>query len=198
MLRLQDIMTSDVVTVSPDLSLRDAMDLLTSRHITGAPVVSAGEVVGVVSLTDLAEFVAGSPGSPVGHAEVPEWGELNDPFEFVEDDEPPAAYFLQLWEDAGADVAERIASPDSPEWSALVEHTVGEAMSYHVIAMPPDAAVEVAADVMRNAQIHRLLVMTDAELLGVVTTTDIARAVADRRLSTRVYVFGAAAGNRGA
>lgn len=197
MLRLQDIMTSDVVTVSPDLSLRDAMDLLTSRHITGAPVVSAGEVVGVVSLTDLAEFAAGSPGAPVEQAEVPDWGELHDPFEFA-DEEPPAAYFLQLWEDAGADVAERMASPNGPEWNTLQEHTVDEAMSHRVIAMPPDTAVETAAAVMRSAQIHRVLVMTDAELLGVVTTTDIARAVADRRLSTRVYVFGGAAANRGA
>jgi len=39
MLRLQDIMTRDVVTVSPELTLRDAMELLTSLHISGAPVV---------------------------------------------------------------------------------------------------------------------------------------------------------------
>ncbi|MGH7679433.1 MAG: CBS domain-containing protein, partial [Gemmatimonadaceae bacterium] len=32
-------MTQDVLTVSPDLSVREAMDLLTSRHISGAPVV---------------------------------------------------------------------------------------------------------------------------------------------------------------
>jgi CBS domain-containing protein len=58
MLRVRDIMTTDVVTLSPDLSLRDAMALLTRRHISGAPVVSAGRVVGVASLTDFADFAA--------------------------------------------------------------------------------------------------------------------------------------------
>ena len=196
MLRLQDIMTSDVVTMSPDLSLRDAMDLLTARHITGAPVVSRGKVIGVISLTDLAEFAAGTPGLPIGQPEVPEWGELIDPFEFI-DDEPPAAYFLQLWEDSGDDVADRIALPEGPEWSGLEEHTVGEAMNQRVVSLPPEASVEEAADVMRRAQIHRLLVMRDSQLLGVASTTDISRAVADHRLTNRVYVFGAPASRRG-
>lgn len=197
MLRLQDIMTADVVTVSPDLSLRDAIDLLTGRHITGAPVVAGGKVIGVISLTDLAELAAGTPGLPVRHAELPEWSELIDPFEYV-DDEPPAAYFLQLWEDSAADVSERIASPESPEWNALEERTVGEAMNHRVISLPPETPVEKAADVMRRAQIHRLLVMRDAQLLGVVSTTDISRAVADHRLTNRIYVFGTPAARRGA
>src|SRR5687767_504781 len=64
MLRLRDIMTREVVTVAPDLSVRDAMELLTSRHISGAPVLSNRKIVGVVSLTDLAELASGSPGVP--------------------------------------------------------------------------------------------------------------------------------------
>jgi CBS domain-containing membrane protein len=64
MLRIHDIMSTDVVTLSPEASLRDAMDVLTTHHITGAPVVTGRKVVGVVSLTDLAEFAASSPGVP--------------------------------------------------------------------------------------------------------------------------------------
>lgn len=196
MLRLQDIMTRDVVTVSSELSLRDAMDLLTTRHISGAPVVSAGKVVGVISLTDLAEFAAGRPDVPTEHPEVPEWGEINDPFEFV-DDEPPAAFFLQLWEDSAVDVVERMASTDGPEWNALEEHTVDEAMNHRVISLPQDTSVAEAAEVMQHAQIHRVLVMDGPELLGVVSTSDIASAVADDRLTKRIYVFGAPVARRG-
>ena len=51
MLALRDIMTADVVTVSPQTTLREAMELLAQRHLSGAPVVSGGELVGVVSAT---------------------------------------------------------------------------------------------------------------------------------------------------
>jgi CBS domain-containing protein len=55
--------------------------------------------------------------------------------------------------------------------------------------MPSDTPVEDAADFMRSATIHRVLVMADGKLEGIVSTSDIAAAVADNRLSHRVYVF---------
>lgn len=78
MLALNDIMTSDVVALSPDLSLRDAMDLLTARHISGAPVVSRNHVVGVVSLTDLAEFATQATKVPSLHPGDVEWNALEE------------------------------------------------------------------------------------------------------------------------
>ena len=51
--------------------------------------------------------------------------------------------------------------------------------------------VDAAAEFMRASSIHRVLVMQDRQLLGVVSTRDISDAVADRRLTTRTYVFGA-------
>ena len=190
MLRLEDIMTQDLVTVSPDLPLRSAMELLTSRHISGAPVVSRGKVIGVVSLTDLAEFAAATPGVPTSSPDAPEWGEIEGPLDWLEGDEPAALYFAEMWDDAGADVVERMANTASAEWNALEEHTVGEAMTRKVLALAPETAVEQAAEVMRRAGIHRVLVIGDGELRGVVTTKDIANAVADQRLTKRIYVFG--------
>src|SRR5688572_32494737 len=102
MLRLRDIMTSDVVSIGPELTLRDAMDLLTTRHISGAPVVARGKVVGVVSLTDLAESAAGMPGVPTQRPDVAEWGEFDNPGDWVEGDEPPSAFFAEMYDDAGA------------------------------------------------------------------------------------------------
>jgi len=43
---------------------------------------------------------------------------------------------------------------------------------------------------MRNANVHRLLVLEDDRLVGIVTTMDIANAAADNRLGVRSYVFG--------
>lgn len=193
MLRLSEIMTREVVTVPPELSVRDAMALFATRHITGAPVVSPqGKVVGVVSLTDLAEFAAGSPGAPTERADQVEWGEWDREDELPEGTEPPSAFFSDLWDDAGAEVSERMGGTEGPEWSALDEHTVSEVMSRRISALPPTTTVDRAADIMRSTGIHRVLVMDGAQLLGLVSTSDIAAAVADHKLARRVYVFGPA------
>jgi CBS domain-containing protein len=196
MLRLRDIMTRDVLTVGPELSLRDAMSLFVTRHISGAPVVSNGKVVGVVSLTDLAEFSAASPGVPTERPVQAEWGEWDIPADLPEGTEPPSAFFAEMWDDSGVEVGERITEANGPEWNVLEEHTVGEVMSRDVRALPADAAVEEAADFMRSAAIHRVLVMNDGLLEGIVSTFDIAAAVADHKITKRVYVFPPPAGRQ--
>jgi len=197
MLRIHEIMTRDVVALSADLSLRDAMDILTSRHITGAPVTRGGKVLGVISLTDLAEFAAQSPGVPTQRPPVDEPDDWENAGDAANLDEPPSAYFAELWDDVGADAASRMDQTETPEWNSLEAHTVAEAMNRRVSVLPPDAPVDHAAAVMRRAGIHRVLVMEGQELLGVVTTTDIANAVADHKFTPRVYVFGRAAEARG-
>jgi CBS domain-containing protein len=184
-------MTRDVVTLSPEHTLREAMSVLTSRHISGAPVVANHKVVGVVSLTDLAELASSAPGVPTERPELAEWGEWDEPLDLPEGEEPPSAYFQQLWDDSGAEVAERMAEPGGPEWDALQEHTVAEAMNRKVQSLPPGTTVEHAAQFMKNAAIHRVLVIENDELLGVVSTKDIADAVADHKLTAKTYVFGA-------
>jgi CBS domain-containing protein len=53
-MNVQDVMTSDVVTVRPDTSLKDVAAILTERRISGVPVVDeGGKVVGVVSEGDI-------------------------------------------------------------------------------------------------------------------------------------------------
>lgn len=191
MLRLRDIMTRDVVTMSPELGLRDAMTLLAGRHIGGAPVVANGRVIGIISATDLLDFAASLPGVPrarTDQVELDAWEELP---EWEEGADAPAAWFTEMWTDAGADVEERFAEPDGPEWNVLEEHTIAEAMSrVPLCALAPDVPVTAAADYMRRAGVHRILVMEGDRLLGIVSTMDVARAVADGRLTTRSYVFG--------
>ena len=190
MLTLGDIMTRELVTLSPEHSLRDAMALLTARHISGAPVVSNDKVLGVISLTDLAEFAASNPGVPTERPDLQEWGEVDDTEDTPEGEEPASVFFADLWDDAGAEVSARLEESGGPEWNMLNEHTVGEAMTRRVLSLAPGTPVEFAARYMRGARIHRILVMSNGRLLGIVTTTDISDAVADRRFVTRRYVFG--------
>lgn len=53
-MKASDIMTTQVVTVTPDTTVRGLAELLASRGISAAPVVDAkGELVGIVSEGDL-------------------------------------------------------------------------------------------------------------------------------------------------
>jgi CBS domain-containing protein len=49
----KDVMTTPVVTIAPDMPLRDTVALLLERRISGVPVVADGRVVGMVSEHDL-------------------------------------------------------------------------------------------------------------------------------------------------
>ena len=53
-MRAMDVMTTDVITVNPDMTVQDLAKLLAERGISGAPVVdAAGKLVGIVSEGDL-------------------------------------------------------------------------------------------------------------------------------------------------
>jgi CBS domain-containing protein len=193
MLPLREIMTADVVTVTPETTLREAMELLAQRHLSGAPVVSGGKLVGVVSATDLMAFVAALSGVPTERDTSDDWGEW--PEASIEQDveqgsESSSAFFSELWDDAGALVTERIANVAGPEWNMLEEHDVSEVMTRAPLStLGPDASADSAADLMRRNGIHRVLITHGDELLGVVSALDIVKAAADHRFTSRTYAF---------
>ncbi len=194
MLKLRNIMTTDVVSVTPLTTLRDAMELLARQHVSGAPVLAGDRVVGVVSAADLIGFAASDPGVPREREEAEDtewrdWSELPLPDRSDEENDPSAEFFTDLWEDAGADVSARMERADGPEWNTLEEHEVREVMTRRLWALRPDDTVEQAAELMHRAGIHRVLVVDDGTLVGIVTVSDIARAVAERKVSGRTYVF---------
>jgi len=52
----RDVMNAEVVTVRADMAVREAARILAEKEITGAPAVDdEGRLVGVVSVTDIAE-----------------------------------------------------------------------------------------------------------------------------------------------
>lgn len=52
-MRAMDVMTTAVVTVSPDSTVQDLAKLISERGISGVPVVENGRLVGIVSEGDL-------------------------------------------------------------------------------------------------------------------------------------------------
>jgi CBS domain-containing protein len=185
MLRIRDAMTREVLTVTPDTTLREAAELFVARHVSGAPVVDGRRVVGVVSATDVLEFVATHPPVPRMRADQRELGEWAERPGSEPADSAPSAYYAELWPDADAEATQRFEDTEGPEWDVFAEHTVEEVMTRALCALPSTSSVSEAAEEMKTAGVHRLLVIDDGELVGIITSTDVARAVAEHGLRER-------------
>lgn len=178
---VKDVMTPNTVLIAPETTLREAAEVLSAHHIGGAPVAAPGaRVEGVVSASDLLDFVATSPGVPTLRDDLSEWGEISGNGERRADADEPGSWFVEYWEDAGADLLARFGVVTGPEWNVLDEHTVSEVMSRRLVHIRPDAEVGDAARRMLQQGVHRLLVMEDDRLLGVVTARDLLDLIARR------------------
>ncbi|MBW2637935.1 MAG: CBS domain-containing protein [Deltaproteobacteria bacterium] len=51
--RVKEVMTPGVITVSPDTTMKEMMKILRVNRISGVPVVDGGDLVGIISLEDL-------------------------------------------------------------------------------------------------------------------------------------------------
>ena len=51
-----DVMTRDVVCIAPDVSVRDAMKIITARRVRHLPVADHGRIIGMVSIGDLVRW----------------------------------------------------------------------------------------------------------------------------------------------
>jgi len=57
-MRVKDVMTHLVVTFQPSDSVHEAARRLAQNHISGAPVVAKGKVVGIVTEYDIVRALA--------------------------------------------------------------------------------------------------------------------------------------------
>jgi CBS domain-containing protein len=56
--RVHDVMTGEVVTVSPGTRIREAMAIMTERRCRHLPVMNGDELAGLVSIGDLTRWVS--------------------------------------------------------------------------------------------------------------------------------------------
>ncbi|HYR06317.1 MAG TPA: CBS domain-containing protein [Longimicrobium sp.] len=178
-LATRDLMTpaDALATVAPEWTLREVAELLTARHVSGAPVLQGSTVAGVVSASDLLEFAA------TADHETPECADPGAGTWREEADEPAAGFFVSLGMDLGEALAAPFADASGPERNAFDEHTAEEVMSRRILSIPPGASVAEAARVMLGGGVHRLLVIEDERLVGLLSATDVLRAVAEGSLA---------------
>ena len=171
-MKVRDLMQRDVIVVSPETSLVDVHRLFVEEEINGAPVVdeNSGKVMGVISSLDVLRAVRDEYDhvASVGGAYFRDELPGSDP----------------TWNDAPADFAERMASL-----------TAGDAMVRERVWVSSDMSIGDAADLMRNQRIHRVLVIDDHELIGILTTYDLLQVLATPHPAPRHTGAGRAAGD---
>ncbi|HEY9761110.1 MAG TPA: CBS domain-containing protein [Trichocoleus sp.] len=145
-----DVMTPNPITVSPETSLKDAIQILADKRISGLPVLNVeGKLVGILSETDLMWQETG--------VESPPYIMLLDSVIYLKN---PTKYNQELHKALG--------------------QTVGEVMtSEKIVTVAPDQSIHEAAQLMHDRQVRRLPVLAaDGALVGVLTRGDIVREMA--------------------
>ncbi len=170
MLKLKDLMNSDVVSVSPDLTLRELLEVFTELEVSGAPVVTGGQVVGVISMTDVFDLQEENGGLALRSGV----------------DEPDAPGRKRSGSQDSWDPSEEemgwARAARSQDLDLLDQYTVADVMTREVLSQPSNTPIKKAAHHMLGLGISRILVIDEGELQGIVTTTDIVRAVAEGKL----------------
>lgn len=154
--KARDIMSTKVHQVSPQLRLVDLDNELASHRISGAPVVERNRVIGIVSRSDI-ERVLSQERSKLAAV---------------------ATFYYET--DPATSEDPRTVDPTGSALESLRTLTVRDIMTTEVISVPGDDSVVRIAEVMRDRRIHRVLVIEDDALLGIVTSLDVVAAVADR------------------
>jgi CBS domain-containing protein len=144
----RDVMQTYLISVNPETPLLDVHRLFVDEEINGAPVVDeTGRLLGVISSVDLLRAVE------------------------EEHDAASAGsnYLREFLEFSGPDWQE---GPDNFQ-ARLGERTVSDAMTRGGITVAPETAVSDVAATLRKHRIHRVFVVDDEQLCGVISTFDL-------------------------
>jgi CBS domain-containing protein len=147
-LRARDVMQTSVMSVQPDTPLAHVARLFVDEAIHGAPVVDdTDRLLGVISITDLIRAVD----------------------ETHESGAATAVYFRDVLEFSGPDWS---SAPEDFQ-DRLEQLTVADVMQPSVVTVGEDATVPEIAKLLRANRIHRVIVVRDGVLAGLVTALDL-------------------------
>jgi CBS domain-containing protein len=158
---VKDAMTKNPVVCSADTPLRDAVGLFRKYHIGGLPVMEGGEVVGMLTESDLISLLESERISD------DLW--LPSPFEIIE---IPIREYVN-WEKTKHALRN------------IGDMPAKKVMTHHVITATEDMEVEAAASLMLKEGVTRLPVMHGKKLVGILTRSDIINAVGASHSDTK-------------
>jgi CBS-domain-containing membrane protein len=149
MITAKDIMTTDVITISPETEIAQAAKLLLTNRINGLPVVNdAGELVGILCQSDLI--------IQQKNISIPSLFTLLDGF-------IPLTPSKKLDREV-----EKIAATRA-----------SDAMTANPVTVSPDTEIEKIAALMVEKSYHTLPVVDEGRLVGIVGKEDVLKTLID-------------------
>jgi len=138
-----DIMTENVITVSPDATIEEIAKILHEHRISGVPVVNdENELIGVVTEGDLIIKIA----------------------------KPHLPPHIELF--GGIIYLQKPHEMDD-ELKKITATLARDIMTEKVVAVEEDCEIEDVASLMVNRKINRLPVLREGKLIGIITRADI-------------------------
>jgi len=145
MIKAKDIMTKEIITVSPETEVTQAANLLLEKRINGVPVVNTtGELVGILCQSDL---IAQQKSIP-----IPSLFTLLDGYIFLT-------------------TSKRM----DKEVEKIAATKVAEAMTADPVTVDPETDIEKIAALMVGKNYHTLPVIDAGKLVGILGKEDVLR-----------------------
>jgi len=147
MLKVRDIMTRDVVTVTRETTVAELARIFAERHVSSLPVLDAGgALVGIVTETDLVERDKS--------LHIPTVISIFDWVIYLESDKK-----------------------FEKELKKMSGRTVGDIYSTEVVSVSPEATTAEVADIFSSRKINAVPVLEGGRLVGIVARIDLIRSM---------------------
>lgn len=145
MIIVRDIMTTDLITVPPDMDISSATKIIFDNRINGVPVVDdSGVLVGILCQSDLITQQKKLPIPTI--------------FTFLDG-------LIRLTS----------VKQIKKQVSKIAALTVSEAMTPKPVTVRPDTGLESVAALMVDSNFHTLPVVEDSRLVGIIGKEDVLR-----------------------
>ena len=143
----KEIMTTKVITVTPETSVETLAGILSEHRISGVPVTEAdGSLVGIITEKDLIRKNA--------RLHIPTVFRIFDAF-----------------------VALERPGKMLDEMKRMAATNVGDICTRKVVTVNPETTVQDIATIMSERNVHLLPVLEDGNLVGIVGKVDVVRAL---------------------
>ncbi len=186
-IKVRDVMSSPVISITPEMTVLEAGSVVKDKRVKRLPVIEAGSLVGIVTQTDLicvltsygmwrdvAEIMTKDVATVQLDATVAEAASV------MAERSISGIVVMQADRVAGVlterDLIKRVIAVGRDPACVRME----EVMSHPAVCVPPHFSVFSTSRMMEKTSIRRLVVEDNKWLCGVVTQTDIFRAVEDR------------------
>jgi CBS domain-containing protein len=147
---VKDIMSKNVITISPEASISEAVEKMANNNISGLIVVEEGKVIGVISESDILKILS---------SEVPQLKTSTN-----------VTLSILILLEGGVKMIK--------EMKKIGKLKVKDIMSKKVFSIRPEDTIIEAARIMSKKDVRRLPVIDENnKLVGVISRTDILKSL---------------------